>query len=360
MSLVLMGSTSGSVTLQEPAVAGSTVLNLPATTGTVGLTTSQIAMKNRIINGNMMIDQRNNGSSVTPANGAYTLDRWGAWQTASRFSIQRNAGSVTPPAGFTNYLGLTSLGAASLAASDYNFIWQPIEGFNTADLNWGSANAQTVTLSFWVRSSLTGTFGGAFINDAANRSYPFSYAVSAANTWEYKTITVPGDTTGTWVGATSSTGIGIRFGVGSGANFSGTAGAWAAGNIVQPSGSVSVVGTNGATFYITGVQLELGSAATTFDFRSIGTELALCQRYYEIGNMYAVSYNSSGAQIQRAALWYRVTKRAAASVTVSVASGSLTGPSVVLSGSVNGSWIGFGATSGGLEGTFNWTASIEL
>jgi hypothetical protein len=243
---------------------------------------NQGQFKNRIINGAMQIDQRNAGAAVTPTVGTFTLDRWAFDLTqASKCSIQQNAGSVTPPVGFTNYLGVTSTSAYSVASGDTFLIRQAVEGFNVADLNWGTANAQPVTLSFWVRSSLTGTFGGAFTNSANNRSYPYSYTVSVANTWEQKTITIAGDTSGTWL-TTNGTGVFVRFGLGSGSTFSGTAGAWAAGNIVQPTGSVSVVGTNGATFYITGVQLEKGSTATSFDYRPYGTELALCQRYFQI------------------------------------------------------------------------------
>jgi hypothetical protein len=244
------------------------------------LAPSSSVFRNRIINGDMRIDQRNAGASVTPVSGQYTLDRWMATLTqSSKFTVQRNAAAVTPPVGFTNYLGVTSSSAYSVLTGDTFIISQQIEGFNVADLAWGTANAQTVTLSFWVRSSLTGTFGGCLLNSAGNRSYPFSYTVSSANTWEKETITIAGDTSGTWV---TDNGIGmyVRFGLGSGATFSGTAGAWAAGNFAQPTGSTSVVGTSGATFYITGIQLEKGSTATSFDYRPYGTELALCQRYY--------------------------------------------------------------------------------
>jgi hypothetical protein len=267
-----------------------------AISGTNGITldgqfnsASSMGFKNRLINSAMVIDQRNAGASVTPAN-SYTLDRWQGVNTqASKFTVQQNAASVTPPAGFSNYLGVTSSSAYSVLTGDTFCVVQNIEGFNTYDLAWGTANAQTITISFWVRSSLTGTFGGALENNAANRSYPFSYTISSANTWEQKSITIAGDTSGTWVGATSGIGIIVRFGLGSGATFSGTAGAWAAGNFVQPTSTVSVVGTNGATFYITGVQLEKGSTATSFDYRPYGTELALCQRYFNI-------YSSSDAQ----------------------------------------------------------------
>jgi hypothetical protein len=240
--------------------------------------------KNRIINGAMMIDQRNAGASVTPTNNQYTLDRWvtAAAQT-NKFSVQQNAGSVTPPAGFKNYLGVTSLSSYSVVSGDVFAVAQGIEGFNVADLGWGTANAQTVTLSFWVRSSLTGTFGGTVKNAmaGATRSYPFSYTISAANTWEQKSVTIAGDTSGSW--STSNVcGMEIGFSIGTASDSSGTAGSWSSNNYWSATGAVSVVGTNGATFYITGVQLEKGSTATSFDYRPYGTELSLCQRYCNV------------------------------------------------------------------------------
>ena len=241
--------------------------------------------KNRIINGAMVIDQRNAGASVSAVDGAFQLDRFktvsydGTSAVTGKFTVQQNAAAVTPPAGFVNYLGVTSSAVTSLAAGAEYTIGQNIEGFNTADLNWGTANAATVTLSFWVRSSLTGTFGGSLRNTNATRAYPFSFTISTANTWEYKTITIAGDTSGTW---STTNGIGVRlvFGLGVGSSGSGTAGAWVGSNINSVTGATSVVGTNGATFYITGVQLEKGSTATSFDYRPFGTELALCQRYF--------------------------------------------------------------------------------
>jgi hypothetical protein len=242
---------------------------------------NDFGLKNRIINGACVIDQRNTGASVTNiAGGVYTIDRWIAYGSqASKFTIQQNAGSVTPPSGFTNYVGITSSSAYTVGSSEEFEIYQWIEGFNFADLGFGTANAKTVTLSFWVRSSLTGTFGGSLQNSASSRSNVFSYTISAANTWEQKTITIAGDTSGTWVGATNGRGIGVFFGLGQGSSMSTTAGSWVAGNYINVTGGTSVVGTNGATFYITGVQLEKGSTATSFDYRPYGTELALCQRY---------------------------------------------------------------------------------
>jgi hypothetical protein len=277
---------------------------------------SPFGFKNRIINGAMVIDQRNAGASVTPTvSTAYTLDRWGyAFTQASKASIQQNAGSVTPPAGFTNYYGLTSLSAYSVLSSDIFVIAQFIEGLNVADLGWGTANAQAVTLSFWVRSSLTGTFGGAIQNSAANRSYPFTYTVSVANTWEQKSVTIAGDTSGTWL-TTNGVGMRVWLGVGMGSTYSGTSGAWAGSDFRSATGATSVVGTNGATFYVTGVQLEKGSVATSFDYRPYTTELQLCQRYYETaGASLYVNFAVSSVSNLLYGNW-RVTKRAAPTIT---------------------------------------------
>jgi len=242
---------------------------------------SNVTFRNRIINGAMVFDQRNAGASVTPAGSAntYTLDRYGIYcSQSSKLTVQQ---STTAPTGFTNSYLVTSSSAYSVTSSDEFNITQPIEGFNFSDMAWGTANAQTITLSFWVRSSLTGTFGGALRNSSLARNYPFSYTISTANTFEYKTITIAGDTSGTWVGATNGIGVYVGFSVGAGSSASGTAGAWAAGNKISATGAVSVVGTNGATFYITGVQLEAGTTASPFEYRQYGTELGLCQRYFQ-------------------------------------------------------------------------------
>jgi len=252
-------------------------------------------MKNRIINGAMVIDQRNAGASMTPTQGSFCVDRFFFQVSqASKFTAQQNAGSVTPPIGFSNYLGCTSSSAYSVTSTDYFTIEQNIEGFNSADLGFGTANAKTVTLSFWVRSSLTGTFGGALGNGASDRSYPFSYTISSANTWTQISVTIAGDTTGTWVGATNGTGLRVRFSLGMGSSYSGTAGAWAAGFQGSATGATSVVGTSGATFYITGVQLEVGSSATGFEYRQYTTELQLCQRYYSVISGNGTAYAALG------------------------------------------------------------------
>jgi hypothetical protein len=244
----------------------------------------------------MVIDQRNAGASVTPAAGNYTLDRWlYSGTNASKASVQQNAGSVTPPAGFTNYLGVTSLSAYALTGNESYSIQQRLEGFNTADLNFGTASATNLTLSFWVRSSLTGTFGGEIFGNPT-RTYPFTYSIPTANTWTYITIAIAGDTTVNTYNTTNGFSLILVFGLGaSGTASGGTVNTWQNGNFTQPAGTVSVVSTNAATWYVTGVQLEKGSTATSFDYRPYGTELALCQRYAQRwGGSYAYEAISNG------------------------------------------------------------------
>jgi hypothetical protein len=239
-----------------------------------------LSFKNRIINGDMSIDQRNNGASITGNPDAFPLDRWQIEASQSSKMTTQQQTSVVPP-GFNYALSVTSSSSYSVTSSDNFGCRHIIEGFNCSDLGWGTANAQTATLSFWVRSSLTGTFTGAFCNGDNNYSYPFTYTISAANTWQQKTVTVVGPTAGTW-GTTNGRGIQIRFNFGSGSTFSGTAGAWAAADYRAATGGVSLVGTNGATWYMTGVQLEKGTVATSFDYLDYGRELMLCQRYYQV------------------------------------------------------------------------------
>jgi len=280
-------------------------------------------LRNRIINGDMRIDQRNAGASVTPSSGTFMLDRWayGASQ-ASKFTAQQNAGSVTTPVGFPNYLGMTVVSAHTVGASDSFSIYQPIEGHNFSDLGFGTANARAVTISFVVYSSLTGTFGGVLKNYASTRSYPFTYSIPSANTWTTISVTIPGDTSGTWVGASSAGAAFVQFGLGVGSTNSGPAGAWAGTNYNSATGAVSVVGTNGATFYLTGVQLEVGTVATPFERRQIGQELALCQRYYEGGGYNIWSGYCNGVSTYYVSTPYKVTKRASPTLTFSGISNS--------------------------------------
>lgn len=376
-----LSTTTQAITPSQNTVSWNTLdSNIQQDLGVMG--------KNRIINGNMVIDQRNAGASVTPIDGQYTLDRFVAFASqASKYSVQQNAGSVTPPAGFTNYLGVTSLATTSLGAGDYFMLCQRIEGFNIADLTFGSANAKTVTLSFWVRSSLTGTFGGSIQNGNQNRAYPFTYTISAANTWEQKSITIAGSTDGTW-NTTNGEGIGLYLSLGMGTTYSGTASAWTTSTKYSVTGATSVVGTNGATFYITGVQLEVGTQATAFSTAggSYGAELALCQRYfaksYDInlapgatsgnnggGTVITRVYGSAAPRMYAA---FRVSMRAAPTVTIynpySGSSGNLSENSSstnVAASTPQPSTEGFYAGTSGSVVTdrtyeFHYTASIEL
>lgn len=236
--------------------------------------------RNRIINGDMRISQRNGTSSVNNSNNTYCLDRW-VMRAAGVDNKHTAAQSSAAPSGFSNSLLITSSSAYSVPAGEYYAICQKIEGFNTADLAFGTSAAKALSLSFWVRSSLTGSFSGGVINSAADRSYMFSYSISSANTWEYKTVSIPGDTTGTWVGSTNGVGLELFFNLGAGSGYSTGAGFWSGLGYRGVTGAVNVLGTNAATWNVTGVQLEVGSGATPFESRPYGTELALCQRYFE-------------------------------------------------------------------------------
>jgi hypothetical protein len=316
-TVVAVTSAGVAVTGTLSATGDSTLTG--AITATAGINTpNTFGFKNRIINGGMVIDQRNAGASVTPANATYTLDRFISLQTtASKYSVQQNAGAVTLPVGFANYLGCTSLSAYSVSAGDVFGVGQVIEGYNIADLGWGTANAKIVTLSFQVYSSLTGTFGGSLQNSGSTRSYPFTYSIPVANTWTTISVTIAGDTSGTWL-KTTGQGITIIFGIGVGSTYSGTAGSWSGNAYYSATGATSVVGTNGATFYITGVQLEKGSTATSFDFRDYGRELMMCQRYfYKTINPFLIGVASGASTINRVGSSLPVTMRATPSVTFS-------------------------------------------
>jgi len=314
-------STLKTTNLQAPSAASPAIVLAADGTATAQLSSlnggALSGARNRIINGDMRIDQRNAGASLTiTSDGQYSLDRWLFRSfVSSKLSVQQNAGSITPPASFDNYLGVTSLSSYSTPANELYSLVHRIEGFNCADLAWGTSNAKTITVSFWVRSSLTGTFSGSLSNLPVNRSYVFTYPISAANTWEYKTVAIAGDTSGTW-SKTSNTGLMLLFDLGSGSNFSTSSGSWQAAEYVKVSGSPSIVGTNGATFYITGVQLEAGSVATPFERRSYGQELVLCQRYFEsiklTGSFYTFrAYNLPNSNNNLYPVSFKVTKRSA-------------------------------------------------
>ena len=281
--------------------------------------------RNKIYNGEMRIDQRNNGSSVTPASGEFTVDRWVYEATqSSKAAFQQVS---TAPTGFVNSAKLTSNSAYTVAAGDVFQIVQRIEGSNISELAWGTATASNVTLSFKAYSSLTGTFGGFLRNSANDRYYIFTYSIPVANTWTDISITIPGDTTGTWL-TTNGYGLGVGWSLGSGSNYQTTAGSWGSGNKRGATGQVDLVATNGATFYITGAQLEIGASATPFEHRPIGTELSLCQRYYQKSQYYSnrsYDFDVLGLSVERYDL--KVTMRSAPStdLTISTSEGSVSG-----------------------------------
>jgi hypothetical protein len=368
-------------------------INADLMTTSDGVSSSGLyGFKNRIINGAMVIDQRNAGASVTPtSDDTYTLDRWKTrLSNASKFSVQQQTSVV--PTGFTNALKVTSLAATSLGASDYYLVQQNIEGFNVADLGWGTANAKTITISAWVYSSLTGTFGGVITNSSFARSYPFSYTISSANTWTQISVTIAGDTSGTWL-TTNGIGMQVVFSLGMGSTYSGTAGAWVSATLLSVTGATSVVGTNGATFYITGVQLEKGSTATSFDYRPITTELALCQRYFEksVNQGTSITKNAETSffatvptinvanSVTYATQRYAVTKRTAPTVLVypyttatnttriSTDGGTDLAANSAFVNAVSDAFFSVANTSGGIITTGpqlifigNWYASAEL
>lgn len=310
---------------------------------------NNVTFRNRIINGACVIDQR--ATAVTTAN--WTVDRF--YYNTGTASKGTAAQSATAPAGFINSLSFTSSSAYSVGSTDYFGFQQPIEGLNIADLAWGTANASAVTLSFWVRSSLTGTFGGSLRNSSVTRSYVFSYTINSANTWEYKTITIAGDTSGTWL-TTNGVGIFVQLSLAMGSTYITSPGSWQAGNYNAPTGQTSVVGTNGATFYITGVQLEAGTTASPFEYRQYGTELQLCQRYYEVAGAGAAGKANSAGNTgdHGVCLSYKVAKRATPTLSIISGTNALVIPQVNIysisaitgiNGTVNGAYFNVTTTA---------------
>ena len=363
MALTLDGTngivSSGSITTQSATgVIFSDSSSLPAAS-------SPFSLKNRIINGDMVIDQRNAGAAVNNITGAgfFITDRWksmavNSWASSGVvFSGQQNRDSLTPPTGFTNYLGIaTTTQSTSLPATATLDLTQVIEGFNMADLGWGTANAKTVTLSFWVRSNLTGTFGGSLINSGYNRVYVFSYTISAADTWEYKTVTIAGDTSGTWV-TNNGIGITLSFSLGAGSSMMTTPGSWGSSLVSAPTGQQQICASTANRFYVTGVQLERNTTATPFEWLPIGTELALCQRYYETSYDYGTAIGTGS--------WANGTLTVvcgpASSYTIVLAQFKVskrTAPTVTWYSAKNGT-SGYGTNNGGAGSDFAWAGAVQ-
>ena len=245
--------------------------------------TNNLSNRNLIINGSQIIDQRNSGSQSGTQNVtthlAYPTDRFRIIKDTSSGSFTA-ARSTDAPSGFKNSLLFTTGTAYTPSSSENNFIKYVIEGQDSAQLDFGNSGAKTITLSFYVKSSLTGSFAASIVNGASNRSFPFSYSIGSANTWTRITKTITGDTTGTWATDTGA-GMQVTWALGVGSNYEGTADSWQGSAEYAVSGHVKVTSTASATFAITGVQLEVGSVATDFEHRSYTQELDLCMRYYQ-------------------------------------------------------------------------------
>ena len=246
---------------------------------TPSINTSQVGgRRNLIINGAMQVNQRGSAATVNADTQYGKVDRYAGYGiSGGQFTL--NQSTVAPDGfGYSNIATVTSADTSIASGDYYGFVYR-VEGNDIVHLDFGSSSAKTVTLSFWVRSSVTGTFGGAFRNSAANRSFVFSYTINTADTWEYKSVTVPGDTSGTWL-TTNGTGIILSWSLGDGSSRLNTAGSWVAGNYAGVTGQTNLIETSSATWQITGVQLEVGTVATEFEHRNFAEELAMCQRYY--------------------------------------------------------------------------------
>ena len=280
---------------------------------------SPFGFKNRLINGAMVIDQRNVGTSATSITGyKFFTDRWQSYGSAGGTFTGRQLTTSSAP-GFSHYLRLTVTSAdASLASDDFYSLQQRIEGYNVSDFGWGTSNAKPITLSFWVRSSLTGQFGGSLMS---GYGLPFTYTINQANTWEYKTLTFSPLTSSDWISSrvTNDEGAILWFDLGFGSNYRGTSGVLG-GGAYGATGDTNWISTNGATFDITGVQLEKNIQATNFDYRPYTTELQLCQRYFQktTGGYGLCQYNSSATTTGYvlAITQLPVTMRATPTVTI--------------------------------------------
>jgi len=314
-SIKLKGDTSGEVIISAPSVAGNTTLELPATSSTLA-TQNSLGLRNLIINGDMQIDQRNAGASNTSSSTTYMVDRF-QFQMSSVANVQTYQQVTDAPAGFNKSLKITNNSTTqSTAAGVLATPRQKIEGFNTAHLNWGTADAQTVTVSFWVKASVTGTYPVALTNNDFTRSFVTNYTVSVANTWEKKTVTITGDTSGTW-SINNSTGITVMFSLDTGSSYQTTADSWQTGSYRGTSSNVHFLANASATWQITGVQVEVNTTATPFENLMYSQQLAMCQRYYIKITDPAACGVAAGGNSARNSIFLPVTMRANPSVLAS-------------------------------------------
>ena len=354
--------------------------NVDLNTGTINVATisctNGLMFRNRVINGDCRFDQRNNGASVTNGAGGDTwlVDRFFVTcRLASKLSAQK---STVVPTGFSNSLLITSLSAYTPVTSDYYGLGQRIEGYNIADLNWGTASALPVTISFWVNSSVTGTYPFGLEGQGYTPSYVTTYTITSASTWQYVTIIIPGPTIGTW-NTTNGLGTRLWWDLGSSdTTYATTPNVWAAGDKVRVSGSVNFVATNAATFYITGIQFEKGPAATPFEFRPYPTELSLCQRYYNqfgtvttggggnTGNIpYTRLFNTGASTFTLYPVVYLPTSmRATPTGTIyyDISDGTITSAATGTATSTSSALIGVSLTTGQWVDIDGWQLSAEL
>jgi hypothetical protein len=348
---------------------------------TVSGTCPSIPAPNRLVNGSMEIDQANEAASVSVATGTspYSADQWQVPFTgaATGLTVQQVADA---PQGFINSVKVTiGTGSATLNAGDSLLILQNIEGVNVADLNYGGANAQAVSLSFWVKSNITGTFGWGLRNSASNRSYVGTFTISAANTWQQVTVSnIGGDTSGTWL--TGAGVVGLRFHVTlmSGSTGQGTAGSWQGANVLTTSSQTNLAATSSNNFQLTGAKVEQGAVVTPYLRQSFSQELLIAQRYYEktydpgtavgTATFQGEAYTLTGAAIANGVTAsvgyvYKATKAKAVTITfyrprATVAAGTVddNGTSRTATGFAGMNSIGGATNSSGVT----WTAGHSI
>lgn len=311
--------------IQTDSLGGSTVIanniaNSAITLGKVDTATQQLfGSRNRIINGNMQINQRN--AANTTATG-YTLDRWKytASNTSTGEVTYDTSGTLGKSVGFLKFA--TGGSSYTIGTSELFTISQPIEGFNISDLQWGTSYASSITLSFWIRTynstSGNGNYTGAIQNNDKTWSYVFTFNVTSATVWQYVTITIPGPTFGTWT-KDNTAGMHVVFNLGCGSTYiTSSNNAWVSGNYISTSAvSVQDIASKVfGNFHITQVQLEKGSTASPFEWRPYNIEMLMCQRYYEqyvvsTSNWADVAIPYNGSTTNQWLNWrFQVTKRA--------------------------------------------------
>lgn len=335
-------------TLATSTSLGTSNLLAPSQNAVKGYVDNKVEgspFRNRIINGDFLITQRNGTDAVTLTANGYNADRWVHDATqASKMSSQVITGGSA--VGSKNYLRMKTVSAATLGSGDAFSITQGIEGNNVYDFSFGTAEAVQVTLSFWVRASQTGTYNVAFRSDGGSRSYVTTYTINTANTWEYKTITFNGDTSGTWKNDLNI-GLSVYFDFGSGSTYTtSSTNTWLTGNFLKSTGTKSLITTLNATLDLALVQLEKGGVATPFEYVHVADSLARCQRYYENISTSVYSYGANTTAL--AMLPVKVLKRASPSVSwtsifeSNVYSFSSTAVRCVLnsSGAGSGEWAG--------------------